>query len=176
MATSLSIKGKTQANDGVTSTINYVNPNATDAQLVSLATAFNNLTTNTVSDITRIDKNSLINTVEKLSRNVQLFAMDQTTPITEIKASAIGDFENAAFVFVRYNSDDYANDILSCLVPGGTDQNNVFIQIARGESTDNGAWILLTNNVTPTSAFTLTFAIAETSTYQAATFTIPVTL
>lgn len=70
MSTSLSIKGKTTGGDGVTSTINYVNPNATDEQLTSLATAFNDLTTNTVSDITRIDKNSL--TATKLDRNLRL--------------------------------------------------------------------------------------------------------
>lgn len=94
MATSLSIKGKTQGNDAVTSTINYVNPNATNAQLVSLATAMNNLTTNTVADITRIDKNSLINTVEKQPRNLQMSLQDpystpSPTPVTSISSSQI---------------------------------------------------------------------------------------
>lgn len=94
MSTSLSIKGKTQGNDAVTSTINYVNPNATDAQLVSLATAMNNLTTNTVADITRIDKNSLINTVEKQARNLKMSLQDPySTPspeeITSISSSQV---------------------------------------------------------------------------------------
>lgn len=72
MSTALSIKGKTQANEAVTSTINYVNPDATKEQLISLATAFNDMTTNTVTDITKIDKNSLINTIDKLPRNLAL--------------------------------------------------------------------------------------------------------
>lgn len=71
MSTSVSIKGKTAGGDGVTTTINYVNPTATDEQLQSLATAFNNLTTNITSDITKITKESLTNS-GKLDRNMTL--------------------------------------------------------------------------------------------------------
>ena len=90
MSRSLSIKGKTQANTALTTTINYVNPNATDEQLVSLATAFNGLTTNTLGDISRIDKESLTNVIPKLPRNIQLLNIEQQ-PITQIQASSIGE-------------------------------------------------------------------------------------
>lgn len=83
MSTALSIKGKTVGGDGVTSTINYVNPNATDEQLTSLATAFNDLTTNTVTDITRIDKNSLTAST-KLDRNMKLIRADTSAELTTI--------------------------------------------------------------------------------------------
>lgn len=164
MSTALSIKGKTQANDAVTSTINYVNPNATNAQLVSLATAMNNLTTNTVADITRIDKNSLTNTVEKLPRNM---ALDQATvaggdistnPTSPTELTITGNAlssadlrvskptENAGFVFVDWS-----------LMAGS-------ITVA-----------IVKESGTPLSASEIVFELPETDTYQAASVTLTIT-
>lgn len=78
MSTSISIKGKTQGNESVTTTINYVNPSATNNQLQSLASAFNNLTTNTITDVSKITKESL--TATKLSRNMILTDLNETIP------------------------------------------------------------------------------------------------
>lgn len=90
MSTSLSIKGKTPSNDAITSTINYVNPNATNAQLESLATAMNDLTTNTIADVIKITKESLTEPSSKLSRNmtitpatVSFSSLQSTLPIDD---------------------------------------------------------------------------------------------
>lgn len=49
--TNLIIKAKTSNQKNVTTTISYVNPNATTAQLVELANALNALTSNTKTQL-----------------------------------------------------------------------------------------------------------------------------
>lgn len=180
MSRSLSIKGKTQANTALTTTINYVNPNATDEQLVSLATAFNGLTTNTLGDISRIDKESLTNVVPKLPRNVQLLDIDDQ-PLTEIRASDIKDLADPYSVYIKYNSDDYVNDaIAQYLIAGDNANEGVYSYISRYQGT-GGAYegfylSLAAETGTITKPLTLTFKIEATNTYQAATFDIPIVL
>lgn len=170
MSTSLSIKGKTQANDAVTSTINYVNPNATAAQLVSLATAMNNLTTNTVSDITRIDKNSLTNTVEKLPRNLTVSpatisyatiatSVDDSTDIT-ITGSGL-DFSKLQVSFAR---DEGTTGAVAFGWYGSSDTEGILFAIKEANASIG---------MIATGVVTLTFP--EDSTYQAATATLTIT-
>lgn len=166
MATSLSIKGKTQGNDAVTSTINYVNPNATSAQLVSLATAMNNLTTNTVADITRIDKNSLVNTIEKQDRNMQL------SPATIAAADISTDIASGTNVTLSLSGDDRPTWAVE------TERENsagvIYIASNKVERFAPGG-ILALLRTGETTAATITVSLPETDTYKAATATLTIT-
>lgn len=172
MSTSLSIKGKTQANDAVTSTINYVNPNATNEQLVSLATAMNNLTTNTVADITRIDKNSLTSAVTKLPRNLTLsqssvtwqsLSTDLTDPTT-IDFTADGITADTEAYVVNTYFDSSSDKGLLYLMLQLTDTGGA-IGIAKGQF----------GSETAPENPNVVLVIPETATYQAATATLTIT-
>lgn len=175
MSTALSIKGKTQANDAVTSTISYVNPNATSSQLVSLATAMNNLTTNTVADITRIDKNSLINTVEKQPRNLKMSLQNpQTTQspteITSVSASQITiDTEDPLTVFFTNKN---------------IDTTKVNVRMPKWDGyyvswlTDSNGWtelMLLKWDASTTVASSIVINVPEDDTYAEETITLTIT-
>lgn len=172
MSTALSIKGKTQANDAVTSTINYVNPNATNAQLQSLASAMNDLTTNTIVDVTRIDKNSLTSAVTKLPRNAKITnAEDQE--ITSIAASSlaqdIGDIGDSTFNIV-YNDSAEAMPIQVAV----TDQYTLYLTraTARGTGAAGGLMIVSIGENTATE---IKLYIPEDATYQSAELTLSIT-
>lgn len=88
--TAIAMRTKDSSGTMGTTTINYVNPEATSSQLQSLASAFNNLTTNTLVDVTRIDKQVLGSEIEKLPRNAYFSNnSDTTTPITTLSAATI---------------------------------------------------------------------------------------
>lgn len=162
MATSLSIKGKTQANDAVTSTINYVNPNATDAQLVSLATAMNNMTTNSVVDITKIDKNSLINKVEKQERNLQIepSTINPTTISTDLSRPSTFNLTGA----------DISAAELRVVKPS---ENNSFIFLDWTTDGESGIIIyVVCDDAQATSSSNIIFEFPETDTYKAASVTL----
>lgn len=138
MATNLSIKGKTQANDAVTSTINYVNPGATDAQLISLATAMNDMTTNSVVDITKIEKNSLLNTIEKLPRNLTLSTAtisaaaipNDATEAVQVTLSGDGNVEEENVTFKKLS---YARAIFMDIASEiGIDKTVTVLNFAKG--------------------------------------------
>lgn len=171
MSTNLSIKGKTQGNDAVTSTINYVNPTATNANLVSLATAFNNLTTNTISDITRIDKNSLINTVEKLPRNLQI--SPTTLSWQNITTDTMGT--DATITGAGITTDTSEELSKSLYVSRNLEGGNLLYLEWYGEG--NGISILLVakkDNTEPVVG-TITFTLPETETYQESSITLEIT-
>lgn len=161
MATSLSIKGKTQGNEAVTSTINYVNPNATNAQLVSLATAMNNLTTNTVADITRIDKNSLTNTIEKLDRNLQV------SPAT-VNTAQISTNPNSP-TEVTLTGTDISSTDLRVTKP---QENNVFIFVDWVQVEGNITIALVGDSLSDATSTDIVFEFPETETYKAASVTL----
>lgn len=164
--TALSIKGKTSSGDGITSTINYVNPNATAAQLVSLATAMNNLTTNTVSDITRIDKNSLTGISPKQSRDLKwkdtgttettlqqseistsLADLTSTLEITSLSANEMPIIENNSPIFISITQGSFATEYI--------------VMLARYEGT---SW-----------TGSIKFTLPETEQYEASEITLTIT-
>ena len=173
MSTALSIKGKTQANDAVTSTINYVNPAATNAQLQSLASAMNALTTNTIVDVTRIDKNSLTAAVPKLSRNLALaqssiawssISTDVNNP-TSINVTGNALDEGKAYLDIKYN-----------LITG--DEGFLYANLALASEGETSAIMLVrapdsAGTETPTDKIEI--FMPETNTYQAATVTLTIT-
>lgn len=59
MATSLTLEQMTSTNTKKSRSITNINPAATDQQLVNLATALNDLTTNTLKGVNRVDKTEI---------------------------------------------------------------------------------------------------------------------
>lgn len=178
MSTSLSIKGKTQGNEAVTSTINYVNPNATSAQLVSLATAMNNLTTNTVSDITRIDKNSLTNTLEKLERNLQL-KKDDVAITTLSNADISTNIQGGTEIYIVFDGTDItAADFSVKMAVDNPDQHDP--PYASWYSWENDGItshniLLARYSQIDSTGTVITINLPETETYKAATATLTIT-
>lgn len=181
MSTSLSIKGKTQGNESTTATVNYVNPNATNAQLVSLATALNDLTTNTIADITKISKESLMDS-GKLSRNL-FFSRTSNPPGTRIESKAIGDISTntqeptqlyiggdftgvtAADVNIKLTlSENISESIFALFEPASGDGFLPTVQLVRTQYEE-----------TPTGTATLTITTPETDIYEAASATLAIT-
>lgn len=171
--TALSIKGKTSGGDGITSTINYVNPSATATQLQSLATAFNDLTTNTIVDVTRIDKNSLTGISPKQSRNLQWKTATSSDPTNAtVPLSSIGtDIDNS---YVLYMTSKVATNEAPII------ENNspLFMSIANDE-TGSGATQAFTIEVVKYNDETWTgeikFTLPETDIYEAAEITLTIT-
>lgn len=176
MSTSLSIKGKTQANEGVTSTINYVNPNATNAQLQSLASAMNALTTNTITDVTRIDKNSLTAAVTKLPRNAYLTASGGSTAITSVRASEVGQtLEEPLILDIYY--EDQAGEFEEISIGKPVESTAYYVNWygRTGPTAQEPAGGLFILREAGTEAATFNINIPEDSTYQAATITLTIT-
>lgn len=169
MSTALSIKGKTQANDAVTSTINYVNPNATNEQLQSLASAMNALTTNTIVDVTRIDKNSLTATVTKLPRNAYLTLQDQIEHVTSIKYSEVSQSIDEPTAFTLH-CDGTFND--KEVTYSGTALGMFINAFATGDT--NGTIFLVKMDGTMDRS-DIKITIPENETYQSAELTLTVT-
>lgn len=129
MSTSISIKGKTQGNESVTTTINYVNPSATNSQLQSLASAFNNLTTNTITDVSKITKESL--TATKLSRNMILTDLNETIP------SAV----NMSVPYTTIGTD--ASNELFLILDGTFDPDQLIVNCTGGVNSAEDTYILI---------------------------------
>lgn len=172
MSTALSIKGKTQANDAVTSTINYVNPNATNEQLQSLASAMNALTTNTIVDVTRIDKNSLTAAVTKLPRNL---ALSQSSIAWSAISSDTGNPTTITLTGNGLSAD--VTGYVDALGYNTTSDNSGFLMAGLTFSSDNSGIFLVryaqTGDASPTD--TVKIFIPEDNTYQAATVTLTIT-
>lgn len=177
MSTSLSIKGKTQANDGVTSTINYVNPNATNAQLQSLASAMNALTTNTITDVTRIDKNSLTAAVTKLPRNAYLTLENGSSdPVTTIRSSDIGTtLQTTLQLNIHYDDQAGEYEEISIGKTGSSVEYYITWMARTGDEEYNEGMISFLRGSQDLTAETIKIYIPEDSTYQAATITLTIT-
>lgn len=177
MATSLSIKGKTSGGDGVTTTINYVNPNATNGQLQSLASAFNDLTTNTVSDVTRIDKNSLTNTVAKLPRNLQLKQGDAV--ITTVSNATLSTtMQGGTEVLIVFDGTDITAADFSIKMTADTPAHeppftNWYSWDDDGTTIHN--MYLARYTQVDCVGTVITISLPETDTYEAATATLTIT-
>lgn len=168
MATSISIKGKTTTNETTTATVNYVNPNATNAQLISLAEALNGLTTNTISDVTKISKESLTDATQKLERNL-------TISPTSINYSSIASNADSPTVATLTFDGDGTPTTKENLqnVEGTTSEGRIYITTRY----INNAWSLgLIKNLGDRKAYgTITISLPETDTYQAATAELTIT-
>lgn len=179
MSTSLSIKGKTQGNESTTATVNYVNPNATNAQLVSLATALNDLTTNTIADITKISKESLMDS-GKLSRNL-FFSRTSSAPGTRIESKTISsissDLSDPTYIYIGGDFTGVTAADVSIKLILGENSETIF---AVFEPAVDGylPQVVLTRTQyeTPvTGSATLTITTPETDIYESASATLAIT-
>lgn len=179
MSTSLSIKGKTQANESTTATVNYVNPNATNAQLVSLATALNDLTTNTIADITKISKESLMDS-SKLSRNL-FFSRTSNPPGTRIESVTMSSIsastDDATYIYIGGDFTGVEDTDVSIKLTIGENSEEVYAAFA--PAVDNylpAVRLIRSQYETPvTGSGTLTITTPETDIYQAASATLAIT-
>lgn len=180
MSTSLSIKGKTQSDESTTATVNYVNPNATNGQLVSLATALNNLTTNTITDVTKISKESLTDS-SKLSREL-FFSSTSNPPGTRIESITISsistDIEDPTYRYIGGDFTGVTNSDISIRITLSDDNSESIFAVC--EPAQEGflpaILILRTRYETPPKGTaTITIATPETDIYQAASATLAIT-
>lgn len=183
MSTSLSIKGKTSGGDGITTTINYVNPNATNEQLQSLASAFNNLTTNTISDVTRIDKNSLTES-SKLSRNITFIDASTRQTLTTINAADISvgvpadesefglgityaGIADSDTIYIKFTTDYNSENMLSTT-------STLFYAASGGNPAYFAMYMAKADSTGTVDVSEITVYLPETDTYAAATATITI--
>lgn len=170
MSTSLSIKGKTQANESTTATVNYVNPNATNAQLVSLATALNDLTTNTIADVTKVSKESIFNDT-RLDRNLQFKLNDTpTTTIAFNSIAQIGAQEGTTFEIAFEGSSD---TVIPTFTRAGDATNEGFVVIDWYYA--EGWWLSMFRDTGTWNGGTITITVPETDIYKAASATLTIT-
>ena len=167
MATSLSIKGKNQANASTTATINYVNPDATNAQLVSLATSLNALTTNTIDDITKIQKESLTDATAKSPRNFTI------SPSTVNYSSIPQNIASPTMITLTYDGDGVPATTANLQNAEGTGtQDRIAIVTIPN---DNNYSIGLARGTGALAAYgTITISLPETDTYESATATLTI--
>lgn len=183
--TSIAIRSKDTSDTTGTTTINYVNPEATSAQLQSLAGAFNDLTTNTIVDVTRIDKQVLGSEVAKLPRNLTVNKTGETASTAATIALAnVPTTPSSTLEFeIHIGNGGSAEAIRSLLIninqpwSDTTVWPQVGIQIYYAE--DSGAFMMCVNpfkssdSNTPTLAGTvITITSPETDTYAEESVTI----
>lgn len=174
--TNISIRSKDQSGTTGTTTINYVNPEATSSQLQSLASAFNDLTTNEIVDVTRIDKQVLGSEIDKLPRNAQF--KYNSAAVTSISAATLpvssSEFRgyelsydgmtNADTVFIAYDKRDPSKgDLYFDWWSSPSTIGTMEITMAKGDTADDDY------------TGTLIIYLPETDTYAAETLEIPVT-
>lgn len=82
MATSFSINSKDSSNKKYQRNITHVNPDATDEKILALAQGINNLSTNQITGVNRIDTIDLLNDT-RITRNV-FFSSTSNPPGTRI--------------------------------------------------------------------------------------------
>lgn len=174
MATNLTIKGKAQNGDSNTTTINYVNPAATNEQLMSLATAFNDFTTNTITDVTRIDKSSLTSD-SRSSRNIRILD-ENDQPITSIPLASLGEGLNNAFGVIlqgegiNYEADFWVKFTFPKNGSTSTSAPCVNIDVMDGEAD----FYVFKNGTDPLNASAMTVNFPATDLYQAVTVTLQI--
>jgi len=178
MPTNISIKGKAQNGDSNTTTINYVNPAATNEQLMSLATAFNDFTTNTITDVTRIDKSSLTSD-SRSSRNLRVINGDTEQPITAIPSASIGVGASNAFGVI-VQMDGMTTDLEAYVKftftssSSSVDHAPIQTEIEIVEPNEFDCYLYKREDK-PLNVSALTVYIPATDLYQAATVTLPIT-
>lgn len=168
MATNISIKGKTAGGDGVTTSINYVNPNANNEQLTSLATAFNNLTTNTITDITKITKESLMGT-GKISRNASI------NPATVASSTLTENiFLNAAEFDITLTGATI--DDIQVKTVGMDEEDEAMFALNWYSTGDPGEFVLsVAKSANQVLAGDIVISVPETDIYQSGSITLTVT-
>lgn len=174
MATNISIKGKTQKGDSITTTVNYVNPEATNEQLQSLASALNALTTNTIADVTRIDKTSLTNS-GKSPRNLTIINGETEQEQTNVAWSTIStDTAFGTTFYITSDSEITLNEVSMKKETGGDITASLFVDVC--SVTDrNKICFDLVKAGEGTMTATLTFTLPETSIYEETTIQFTIT-
>lgn len=167
MSTNLSIKGKTQGGDSVTTTINYVNPSATSEQLQSLASAMNALTLNTISDVTRIDKTSLTGTA-LLPRNMILRDDADEADVTTVAWADLRGFDLGG---ISYLVKGNGLDISKLQVTFSGDASAVLTTLSEG------IFLSVVKNTESSTPYvgTITVTMPADATYQAGFVTLTIT-
>lgn len=163
--TSISITSRDQNNNKMTTSVAYVNPNATDGQLLNLADKLTAFTTNTVQEVNKVSRKVLIG--DKAERNLSV--KHNNVDLTEIQATDLPaktdssgqylvniTFSGEGELWIR-NAMTRTGEIYICCVEGVNAQT----------------WLLdLRKNNSPSG--TIQIMIPETDTYQSAIWTISV--
>lgn len=176
MSTSISIKGKTQGNESTTATVNYVNPDATNAQLVSLASALNNLTTNTISDVTKISKESLTDS-SKLNRNMQIIKDGEqaTNSITISYETISTSTASPTELTITYNGAIDGESIIQITRAITSEDGFLFMDYGAASQTDGTGFWLVKETDGGSWTGTITISLPATEIYEADSVTINIT-
>lgn len=163
--TSITYSGTQQGGGKVTTTVSYVNPDATDNQLIGLATQINALTTNQLDEVNKVTKKMLIGTTP---RN---FTLSQST-FTAAEISSTGDGpteitmtfagEPTELPSVSFKTGDISDYIYA----------EVFI-FTNGSTSEKT--IALIKSGTDIAGTEITLSLPQTETYDAATAKITIT-
>lgn len=161
MATSIIMNSKSQNDKKIQRSITYVSPTATDAEILAFTEGYNGLTTNTLTDVRRVDTTDLLNDT-RLDRNMSLTI--STFSYAAIDSSLTGG-TNTKLTFDG----------------GGTPQ---FTKQIDGDGTlwlewydlNPGEWQILLTRDEDTSAYgTITVSLPGTDAYKPASVTITIT-
>lgn len=170
--TAIAMRTKDQSDTTGTTTINYVNPNATSEQLQSLASAINALTTNQIVDLTRIDKQVLGSEIAKLPRNLTI--TPATLNYSNLVTTVDGAFnQETTKPVIAFDGTDVTNSDVSITVEG---EDNILMSyyIDSDNYEYSELYLARGSSATPKGVNTITVNIPETDTYQAATATLTI--
>lgn len=137
-----------------TTTLNYVNPNATDTQLRTMTIMMNALTNNTFESATKID------TTELTAKVVPTFTISPSTvALSSVQNNYISISLNypGSYRKVSFSGKKYAESVMQLV-------------------NDNTVWIVFTNtNMTGSGTAEITITLAGNDTYEPATATFTLT-
>lgn len=137
-----------------TTTINYVNPNATDTQLLQMSTMLNALTNNTFVSATKIDTTALV------AKVVPTFTISPSTvALSSVQNNYISISLNyqGSYRKVSFSGQKYAESVMQLV-------------------NDNTVWIVFTNtNMTGSGTAEITITLEGNDTYWPATATFTLT-
>lgn len=178
METSISMKTLAQDGSKNTTTLSYVNPNASDANLKQYAQKLAALTDDTYQGSTKIEKTDLDNPAVKASRDIALWKSDDGGYEYVTVQAAMSNADKGKWFDVRYNGND------PCYVNFGENGAQFKAEVYGGASVEGSAqyagvsWLLDATRpfgTGDTSNATVTVQVPETEAYEAAELQITVT-
>lgn len=174
MATSIIMGSKTVENEKLQRSITNVSPQATDTQLVNFAEGLNNLSTNTLYEINRVETTELMGDT-RLDRNIHFTdTTTQQTVATTISFSSIQTMDNpqkATAYYITFEGSSEA--IIPTLTRTGDSTNTGFVAI---DWYYDGGWVIALLRDTGTwNGGTITISVPGDTNYKPASITLTIT-
>lgn len=167
METSISLKTRAQDGTSATTTLSYVNPTASNANLKLYAQKLASLTSDQYTGSTKVDKTSLDDEAVKAERNIRIVNDSEETVTPAFSNSNAGQYysvryDGTGLPYVKYGNNTWFDaQTAACSTSSGGGSYNWFIMFGESEPIKTGG--------------TITIGVAEDEVYDVGELVITLT-